>query len=88
MSKRLLVVTDAFLTRGQGVLVEPKITLDHDAPQTFDVRLRFPDGTERVTQASFEVAHIRGPRAPFAMVRLLELSPSDVPAGTEVWTVE
>jgi hypothetical protein len=50
------------------------------------VRLRLPDGQERDATASFDVAHVRGALPPFAMLRLVDLTPADVPAGTEVWT--
>ena len=51
----------------------------------FECTVRLPDGTEKTATASFDVAHIRGPGGVFAMVRLLELTPADVPRGTEVW---
>ena len=86
MSERLVVVEEAFVASGRGVVVAPKITLTRDALGAFAVRLRLPDGTERGATASLDVAHIRGPLPPFAMVRLLDCAPSDVPAGTEIWT--
>jgi hypothetical protein len=88
MSERLVVVKEAFVARGPGVLVAPRITLPGNAQGPFSVRLRFPDGSERASRASFDVSHIRGPLAPFAMVRLLDCAPEDVPEGTEVWTIE
>lgn len=81
-----MVVEEAFVARGPGVLVVPRITLPGWAQGPFAVRLRFPDGSERAAKASFDVAHIRGPLAPFAMVRLLDCTTADVPAGTEIWT--
>jgi hypothetical protein len=88
MAERLVVVKEAFVARGPGVLVAPKITLDRPAPSELRVRLRFPDGGEREATASFDVAHIRGSLPPFAMVRLLDCAPGDVPPGTEIWTVD
>jgi hypothetical protein len=88
MPDRLVVVEEAFVARGPGVLVAPRITLPSAAQGPFAVRLRLPDGSERAATASFDVAHIRGPLAPFAMVRLLDCAPGDVPAGTEIWTVD
>lgn len=82
---RLLVVEDAFAGRGRGVLVTPKVTVENPASGTFVVRLRLPDGRERAATASFDVAHVRGSLPPFAMLRLVDLTPGDVPAGTEVW---
>jgi hypothetical protein len=82
---RLVVVEEAFVARGADVHVAPRITV-HDAPRgTFPVRLRLPDGTERPATAALDVAHIRGPHGAFAMVRLVGLTPGDVPAGTEIW---
>jgi hypothetical protein len=88
VKERLLVVEEAFVAGGRGVLVAPKITLTRSAEGTFTVLLRFPDGSERAATASLDVAHIRGPLAPFAMVRLQGLLPGDVPPGTEIWTSE
>lgn len=88
MPERLVVVEEAFVARGPGVLVAPRITLPSSSTGPFAVRLRLPDGSERAATASFDVAHIRGPLAPFAMVRLLDCAAGDVPAGTEIWTAE
>jgi hypothetical protein len=89
MSEPLVVVEEAFVARGPGVLIAPRITLPSWAGTApFPVRLRLPDGSERGATASFDVAHIRGPLAPFAMVRLVDCAPGDVPAGTEIWTVK
>jgi len=88
MATRLLVVEEAFVARGRGVLLMPRFTAATPREGTFDVRLRLPDGTERTTKASMEVAHMRGKLAPFAMYRLPELAPEDVPAGTELWSNE
>jgi hypothetical protein len=88
MAERLLVVEEAFRARGRGVLLAPKRVL-HGAPgATFPVVLKLPGGGERTTIASFDVAHVRGPLTPFAMLRLPELAPEDVPVGTEVWAVD
>ena len=81
----LVVVDEAFAARGRGALLSPRITVKDPARAPFTVRLRFPDGSERSTRAVFEVAHIRGPDGVFAMVRLTDLAPADVPPGTEVW---
>lgn len=81
----LLIVEEAFAARAGSVQLSPRITVGNDAPRTpFPVRLRLPDGTEREAMATLDVAHIRGPHGAFALVRLLNLEPSDVPVGTEV----
>ena len=86
MKKKLLVVEDAFTARGPGVLVTPRVVAEDGVPASLEVRLRAPDGAERVAKATFDVAHVRGPLAPFAMLRLHGVSVADVPAGTEIWT--
>jgi hypothetical protein len=88
MAERLLVVEECFRARGRGVLVMPKRVLHGPAGAKLTVRLRLPSGDERTTTASFDLPHVRGPLTPFAMLRLLELAPEDVPVGTEVWTVD
>jgi hypothetical protein len=88
MAQRLVVVEEAFVARGRGVLVDPRFTVTDPPSGTFRVRLRLPDGTERETTASLEVSHVRGSLPPYAMIRLLELGVNDVPPGTEVWTLD
>jgi hypothetical protein len=82
----LLIVDGAFAARGGSVQLSPRITVTQDAPRApFPVRLRLPTGSEREAMAVLDVAHIRGPHGAFALVRLLDLQPDDVPMGTEVW---
>jgi hypothetical protein len=85
MPSKLVVVEEAFAARGAGVLVAPRITIGERPSGPFPVRLRLPDGRERALTATLDVAHIRGPHGAFAMVRLLGVSPGEVPAGTEIW---
>jgi hypothetical protein len=80
----LVVVEDAFVTRGSGVMISPRITFDGSTHKPFAITLRLPNGDERGANAVFEVAHIRGASAPFAMIRVLDLAPEDVPAGTTI----
>ena len=81
------MVHEAFAARGRGALLSPRITVKEPARGPLAVRLRYPDGSERVTTAVFEVAHIRGPDGVFAMIRLTDIAPGDVAVGTEVWLV-
>jgi hypothetical protein len=85
VSERLLVVTDAFAGRGSGILVMPRITVPGPSAP-IQVRLRRPDGSERVVTASFDLAHMRGPNGQFAMYRLHDVGVDDVPNGTELWS--
>lgn len=81
---RSLVVEDAFVARGPGVLVMPRITAADAPPEKFEVTLRLPSGETRRATATIDVAHIRGALAPYAMLRLHDLSPEDVPRGAEI----
>ncbi len=85
MASLLVVVEEAFAGRGKGSLVAPRITADRAPSGTFPVRVRTPDGKERGATATLEVAHIRGPLAPMAMLRVVDLAPADLPAGTEIF---
>jgi hypothetical protein len=87
-AERLLIVEEAFTAKGRGVMVSPKITVANPGRAPFAVRLRLPNGDERDASAVLEVSHIRGPLPPFAMIRLIDLTPDDVPPGTEVWRAE
>ena len=87
MSEQLLVINDAFVAKGAGVLVMPRITAKDPARGKFVVELRFADGTKKQVPAELDVAHMRGPLPPFAMYRLHDVTPEDLPAGTEVWSV-
>ena len=86
MSEKLLVVEEAFVARGKGVLVTPRFTAETPRRGAFPVHLRFPDGTDRDVLAEMEVAHMRGALAPYAMYRLFDVTPEDVPSGTEIWS--
>jgi hypothetical protein len=86
VSEKLLVVEEAFVARGRGVLVMPRFTAESPRRGTFAVQLRYPDGGVREVQAEMEVAHVRGTLAPYAMYRLLDVSPGDVAPGTEIWS--
>ena len=86
MPKLLVIVTECIDQKSRGLLVMPKFTLQGGEPTS--VRLKLPDGTERVARAKLDVAHIRGALPPFAMVRLFGETPESVPIGTEVWADE
>jgi len=88
MPERLITVEEAFVARGRGVLIAPRFTPERPRTGTFRVRLRFLDGRDRETSAELEVSHVRGTLTPYAMLRLPELGPEDVPEGTEVWTID
>ena len=87
MVERLLSVEDAFVAKGPGVVVMPRFTSAAPRKGKFQVQLRFEDGSSRDVDAEIDVAHMRGPLPPFAMYRLHGVTPEDVPAGTEIWSV-
>ena len=91
MTDVLLTVDAAYATRG-GVELSPRIVpselgiaaLDTKNAGPVDVLLELPDGTTKDARAELSYAHISGPKPPFALVRLLGLTESDVPSGTRV----
>jgi hypothetical protein len=85
-AEKLLVVEEAFVARGKGVLCMPRFTAESPRRGTFAVTLRLPDGTERDARAEIEVAHMRGRLAPYAMYRILDGTPDEIPRGTEIWS--
>jgi hypothetical protein len=87
MSERLLCVEDAFVAKGPGVVVMPRFTSAAPPKGKFQVELRLADGSSREVAAEIDVAHMRGPLPPFAMYRLHGVTPEDVPAGTEIWSL-
>ncbi len=83
------MVEGGFTLRGKGTLIEPRFTVKEAVRGAFPVRLRLPNGEDLRTVGSLEVAHVQGPGGTmFAMLRLTELKPEDVPVGTEIWTAE
>lgn len=87
MGACLLRVEDAFVAKGAGILVMPRFTTASAPKGKFAVELRFASGATRAVTAEVDVAHMRGPLPPFAMYRLHGLTPEEVPAGTEIWSV-
>ena len=87
VARPLLIVEEAFRAGGAGVLVSPRFVPDPAAPPLRSVRLKTPGGVVRMAVAELQVSHIRGPMPPYALLRLPELAPEDVPPGTEVWAV-
>ena len=78
-----LVVADAFVARGPGVLVEPRIVARAElVAGPLRATLVRPDATRTDTRATLDVAHLRGALEPYALVRLPDLAAGDVPAGT------
>lgn len=85
-AEKLLVVEEAFVTRGPGVLLLPRFTASTPPRGNFPCRLVTPDGHSRMVTANVEVAHMRGPLPPFAMYRLVDVTPDEVPPGSELWS--
>ncbi len=83
MADPLLVVEDAFTTRGPGVLVMPRFTSTTKEP--VNVRLERPDGSSFDTHATSELAHMRCPAGSCAMYRIHGVTVEDLPAGTKIF---
>lgn len=87
--KLLLVVEDAFDISGRGLIVVPGPTLeDYDGPSEVAVLLKRPDGSTARTTLHYTRAFL----IPTPAIRRWELvlrgaAKSDVPIGTEIWTV-
>ncbi len=84
MLKRWLIVEDAF-SDARGIMLKPRIVVERPIRGEIEVKLRSPDGGERVARASVMVSHVRGALAPFGVVYLHDVGLDDVPKGTEVW---
>lgn len=81
----LLVVADVTPARGGGLHVLPKLdAVDPTDRGPFDVRLVLPDSSARHATAVIDIPHVRGTAAPIGMLRLLAVSPEDVPLGTRI----
>lgn len=80
----LLVVVEAAYDVRSGVELAPRISAPEGRRGAFDVRLDRPDGTTLEARAELVVAHVSGPRPPFAIVRVLGLGAADVPSGTRI----
>ncbi len=86
---RLIVVEEAYADARPGSMLAPRLVVDPPWPgRRAEVRLVLPGGQERRARAELQVAHSRGPLAPYALLRLLDVAPGDVPPGTEVWLDE
>lgn len=83
MSAPLLVVQDAFASR-RDTAVLPRFDFVPGTATKLTVRLVRPDGTTAVMSAEIDVAHVRGDRPPFAMLRLVGVAPDAVPVGTAI----
>lgn len=88
MAERLLVIDDAFVANGRGVLVTPRFTTASPKKGTFALQLRFANGTVREVDAEMDVAHMRGPLPPYAMYRLHGVTTEELPPGTELWSID
>ncbi len=83
----LVVVADAFIANGKGVLVMPRVTVATPIRGEFQLRMKLPDGTERTVTASMDVAHIQGKGGTYAMYRILGVKPEEIPQGTELHAI-
>lgn len=87
MSELLMVVEAAYDVRG-GTELAPRISAPEGKRGAIHVRIERPDGSTLEARAELVLAHVSGPRPPFAIVRVLGLGAADVPAGTRVVALE
>ncbi|HEV8654658.1 MAG TPA: hypothetical protein VGR85_03995 [Candidatus Limnocylindria bacterium] len=79
-----LVVKDAFVIRGRGVLVYPAVDIDHAKPARLTVDLAYPDGTTRQVPGQLMIEFqilLNGGRRTDVLV-VLDESVGAVPPGT------
>lgn len=89
MGRHLFTVEDRFVIRQRGMIITPGVV--PQAEELFRVgdplELRRPDGTSlRVTLAGFTFA-IPGPKNEVYFILPAEVTKSEVPVGSEVWSV-
>ncbi len=88
MGRRLLVVKDTFAVKGQLVLVPGILPKGNECFRPGDpIVLHKPDGSAVETRIDALELLCPNPRRD-VVILLKELSKSDVPVGTEVWSVE
>jgi hypothetical protein len=87
MPRKLFTVEDTFAIRGRGTFLVPGIVPEGD--ERFRIgdalRLVHPDGSELMTAISGIDFFNPGPQAQYPV--LVALPKSEVPIGTEVWSM-
>jgi hypothetical protein len=86
VADRLLVVEETFALSGGAVIARPRAPMDRVRSLRLVVRLRRPDGSERVTEALLADARVAPPECTAWFVRLPGVTVDEVPPGTEVWS--
>ncbi len=84
----LLLVVDGVFAARRGVQLSPRLVPEPAwglGREPFDIRLVRPDGSSREGRAELDIAHVTGPRPPYALCRVLDVSESEVPIGTRVY---
>jgi hypothetical protein len=84
----LCIVERALKVEGRGVVVTPRLGTEECKPHKFDVSLLRPDGSAIKAQAHVSVPGSSPPMPRPAVLALSDVSPEDVPPGTEVWLHE
>src|SRR5208337_2384973 len=89
MTRRLFTVEDTFLIQGRGLVPVPGIVPQGDERFRIGdkIRLKRPDGSEIEWQIGGLEMLCPRPRPDEVVILLKSLTKDDVPAGTEVWSV-
>jgi hypothetical protein len=90
MTRRLLVVEDAFIIKGRGLVLVPGfIPQDHERFRVGDpITQRRPDGSSLAWRMD-GIELVMGPVPRYDLhILLTGLDKDDVPIGTEVWSAD
>jgi hypothetical protein len=87
MARKLFTVEDTFTIRGRGTVLVPGLVPEGDEHFRIGdaLRLVHPDGSEMVVAISGIELFNPGPQAQYPV--LVTLSKSEVPIGSEVWSL-
>jgi hypothetical protein len=87
MATRILTVEDVFDIKGRGLVVVPgPLEKAYAGPCQVPVRLRLPNGDERIASMRLDYVFQTPPPKEYRLACiLLGVAKADVPIGTEIW---
>jgi hypothetical protein len=90
MAEHLLTIEDTFEIPGRGLVIVPgPLVSDYTGPKRQHVTLKFPNGDAKRTLLMLDHAFQTPPATERRWhCRLGDVAKSDVPVGTEVWTID
>jgi hypothetical protein len=86
MARLLFIVDDTFAVRNRGIVLVPGIALEDKAGTGTKVLLKLPDGSQS-TCSILGAEQFMDARVTTRAI-LVDLEKSQVPIGTEVWTID